>query len=53
MKFKLFGRQHKLAKARQNFLNAVKAVNEGKIDKNAPIPGHVGELRGQSKTVEL
>ena len=38
-----------VAPARRRFLKAVKAANEGKIDKNAPIPGHTGEVRGQSR----
>lgn len=37
-----------MAMARQQFLEAVKAVNEGKVDKNAPIPGRTGEIHGQS-----
>ena len=35
-------------KGREEFLNAVKEVNEGKYDKDAPVPGISGELVGHS-----
>ena len=48
-KCKVCGKRHTVSKARKEFLKAVKAVNEGKADKNTPIPGQTGEVHGQSR----
>ena len=36
-------------KAREKFYKAVEIVNRGEFDCNAPIPGVIGELAGNSK----
>lgn len=45
----LFPRKLRVARARRRFIKMVKAVNEGKVDKNLLQPGCTGEMYGSSK----